>query len=99
MRSVLGKLVEDGCEVDPDVLAPDVAVAGELHDVQQPELERPAPAFEPEWRAGRAAAPHRLVHEESLAVEPTYRLDRALGQIREEALVEGARLFTAPGRP
>ena len=67
-RSILGKLAEDGGEVDPHVLASDVAVRRELHDVQQPEFEGSTPTFEPEWRAGRAAPPHRLVYQEVLTV-------------------------------
>ena len=39
VRSILGQLLHDGGEIEPDVLALDVAAVRKLHDVKQPEFE------------------------------------------------------------
>ena len=68
--SGLRQLAHDGGQVDPDVLAADMAVLGELDHVQQAELERPSAALQAEGAARRPAAPDRFVDQEALAVEP-----------------------------
>jgi hypothetical protein len=44
--SVLGELAQDGGEVDPDILALDVAAFGKLDDVQQADFQRAVAAVE-----------------------------------------------------
>src|SRR5687768_9182183 len=67
---VLRQLLDDRGHVEPDLLALDLAVAGELDDVEDAKLERPVAALEPERAAGRPALPHRLVDHELRAVQP-----------------------------
>src|SRR5829696_2610169 len=75
------QLPDDGGEVDPDVFAPDPAVAGEFDDVQQAEFERAPFALQAEGPARRLAAPERLVHEEILAVEALQAFDLAVREV------------------
>src|SRR5688572_19448084 len=86
--SGLRQLLEDRGQVQPDVLALHASVGGILHHVQQAELERPAAAFEPERSAYGATLPLRFVDQEVFAVQPPERREPAVGQVREQRLVE-----------
>ena len=57
-----------------------------------------AAALEAEGAADGGAAPDRFVDEEALAVEPPNGLHLAVGKVREQVLVEGARLIRAMAR-
>ena len=89
--SVLRKLLHDGGEIDPHILASDIAIVAKFDHMQQAEFERPPPAFEPEGPSRRLSAPDGLVHQEVLAVKPLAAFDLAVGKIAEKRLVEAAR--------
>src|SRR5262245_41661088 len=95
--SVLGKLLQDGGQGEPHGLPLDLAGAGELHHVQEPELERPVAALQAERAAGGAPAPQRLIDQEILAVQAAQRPDLAIGEVREQVLVEAACVVSAMG--
>src|SRR5690348_5416472 len=61
MLASLRQLLDDGRQVEPDLLARNLAVARELDHVEQPELQRPVPAVEAERPARRPPLPERLV--------------------------------------
>ena len=86
---------DDGREIDPHVLALDVAVVSEFDDMEHAELERTVLAVQTEGPAGRPAPPQRLVDHEIIAIKPSQAVDLAFGQVGERRLVEGARLVTA----
>ena len=73
--SVLRQLAQDRREVDPHVLAPDLAAVVELDDVQQAELERPVRGPRGRRAARRRAAPQRFVDQEAVAVQAPAALD------------------------
>src|SRR5687768_2913949 len=67
--------------------------------MEQPELERPPTALEPEGLPGRLAFPDRFVHEEIPAVEPPGAGDLAFSQVRKQRFVEGPRVLPSARRP
>src|SRR5689334_19268838 len=87
MVSVLRQLPLDRGEIDPHILAPDLAFASELDDMQQPEFERPVAAFEAEGASGGAALPERFIDQEIIAIEPLQALNAAFREIDKEAFV------------
>ena len=95
VRSILGQLLHDGGEIEPDVLALDVAAVRKLHDVKQPEFEGAIASLEAERLARRPARPDRFVHHEVVAVEPLHATHLAVGKIDEHGLVEFARAVAA----
>src|SRR3990167_10717740 len=88
--SVLRQLLHDGGEVEPHVLAADIAIVAKLDHMQQAEFELPSPAFKAEGTSGCRPAPHRLVHQEVLAIEALSALHLAVGKVGEKRLVETA---------
>src|SRR6185436_2667586 len=62
--SGLRQLLHDRGEIDPDILALDLASLGEFDDVQQAEFERAVVADKAERPARRPAAPERLINQE-----------------------------------
>src|SRR5688500_1902903 len=69
VTSALRQLLHDGGEVQPNVLALDIAAVAELHDVEQPEAERAVAALQPERLAGCPPAPDGLIDHEVVPVE------------------------------
>ena len=98
VTSGLRQLPDDSREIDPHVLAPDIAGVGEFDDMKHAELERTVAAFQTERPARRPAPPQRLVYYEIIAVEPPDAVDLAFGQVSEQGLVEGACAGAATGR-
>src|SRR5262245_12662938 len=96
--SALRQLLNDRREIDPDILALDVAVLGEFDDMQQPEFEQPVLAGKSERATRRSAPPHRLIDQEVVAVETVQAFHVAVGQVGKEGLVEGPRAVAAMRR-
>src|SRR3954470_16592742 len=89
------QLLLDRGEIDPDILARNVAGLGEFEDVEQAEFESPVPALDPERPPRRAAAPDRIVDHEILAVQAARGADLAVGQVGEQCFVKRPRAFAA----